>query len=185
MKNLISKFAIFVFSLMILGILSLVTKVIVKKGVYFQNDKGESLFWKGKDKEAEKLWKSEWEKSKNLKIARNLSILYLKEGWRKEGIEFHKEALSFYPDDPKLRFNLALLYFQENELDNSLKELEKINLKYPFFQNLHYLKGLILEKEGEKEKAYKEFIKEVNNYPGCVGAWSKIKGFPSRIEKLD
>ncbi|MCD6219466.1 hypothetical protein J7K43_03675 [Candidatus Calescamantes bacterium] len=183
-KNLISRTAYVVFLLSFLGIVSIVFQGVNKVKSFKSDEKGERLFWEGESEKVKALWKEEWEKKKEMKIARKLSILYLKEGWIEEGIRFHKEALDIYPEDPKLRFNLSLIYFQDKRLDNAWKELEKIKEKHPFFPNLHYLRGLILEKKGRKKEAYKEFLQELNTYPECVGALEKIKLLSNKdIEK--
>ncbi|GEM_PF-1968163 len=180
MKNSLSKAIYLISFLSILAIASVILQGINKTKNLKNDEKGEALFWEGKNQEVKELWKKEWEEKKEIGIARKLSVLYIKEGWIKEGIAFHKEALKIYPDDPKLRFNLSLLYFQAEKWKNAWGELDKIKVNYPLFPNLHYLRGLILEKEGKEKEAYKEFINELNNYPECAGAWEKIRLFSKK-----
>ncbi len=120
---------------------------------------GEIYLDEGKVKDASELWEKAYKMTSSILLLHRLEDLYLKQGEPGRAIELYSQAVSWQPQDIRLKFFLGKLYYRLEMVDEAFDILSSVDWGDKEFPDMHKLLGNIYLRRGSLGLAASEFKK--------------------------
>ena len=120
---------------------------------------GEIYLDEGKVKDAAELWEKAYKMTSSVLLLHRLEDLYLKQGEPGKAIELYKQAVSWRPQDIRLKFFLGKLFYRLEMVDEAFDALSTVDWGDKDFPDMHKLLGNIYLRRGSLGLAASEFKK--------------------------
>ncbi len=120
---------------------------------------GEIYLDEGKVKDAAELWEKAYKMTSSVLLLHRLEDLYLKQGEPGKAIELYTQAVSWKPQDIRLKFFLGKLYYRLEMIDEAFDILSTVDWGDKVFPDMHKLLGNIYLRRGSLGLAASEFKK--------------------------
>jgi tetratricopeptide (TPR) repeat protein len=118
---------------------------------------GEVFLEEHKTGEALELWEKSYKLTSSIILLLRLEDLYLKQGEPGRAIDLYKQAVTWKPQDPSIRFFLGKLYYRLEMVDEAYDTLTSVDWGDREIPDIHKLLGNIYLRRGSLGLAASEF----------------------------
>ncbi len=118
---------------------------------------GEVYLEEGKISGAAELWEKSYQMTSSTRLLLRLEDLYLKQGEPGRAIEIYTQAVTWKPQDNRLKFFLGKLYYRLEMVDEAFDILSTVDWGDKDFPDVHKLLGNIYLRRGSLGLAASEF----------------------------